>query len=90
MNMTSIGWTDFTSNPIRYKDAAGKMVWGCERISPGCAHCYAAELAVRYGRGAGKFTDEEMATYTPYFDEEEAHKILHTRVVKGHPVKGSR
>lgn len=90
MNKTSIGWTDFTSNPIRYKDHAGKMVWGCERTSPGCAHCYAADLAVRYGRGAGAFTDKEMATYTPYFDEKEARHILTAKVIDHTPVAGSK
>lgn len=90
MNATSIGWTDFTSNPIRYRDATDKMVWGCERLSPACAHCYAAELAKRYRRGAGEFTAEEMATYTPYFDEPEARKILTAKTIGGTPVSGSR
>lgn len=90
MNKTSIGWTDFTSNPIRYRDADGKLVWACERASPACAHCYAAELAKRYGRGGGEFTKEELATYTPYFDAKEASKILEAKVVKGQQVQGSR
>lgn len=90
MNVTSIGWTDFTSNPIRYRNADGKMVWACERASPACAHCYAADLAKRYGRGGGKFTKEELATYTPYFDFKEARKILKARTIKGKTVKGSR
>lgn len=34
-----IGWTDHTFN----------IAWGCERVSPGCAHCYAETLATRYG-----------------------------------------
>ncbi len=36
---TGISWTDHTFN----------IVWGCERVSPGCAHCYAADLSARYG-----------------------------------------
>jgi protein gp37 len=36
---TGISWCDATFNPW----------WGCERVSPGCAHCYAADLAKRYG-----------------------------------------
>jgi protein gp37 len=36
---TGISWTDHTFN----------LVWGCERVSPGCAHCYAADLSARYG-----------------------------------------
>jgi protein gp37 len=32
---TAISWTDSTFNPW----------WGCERVSPACAHCYAADMA---------------------------------------------
>jgi protein gp37 len=32
-------WTDATFNPW----------WGCERVSPACAHCYADNLATRWG-----------------------------------------
>jgi protein gp37 len=34
---SSIEWTDSTWNPVT----------GCDKISPGCAHCYAERLAVR-------------------------------------------
>lgn len=33
---TGISWTDHTFNPW----------WGCQRVSPGCEHCYAEFLAV--------------------------------------------
>jgi protein gp37 len=36
---TSIAWTDHTFN----------IVWGCTKVSPGCAHCYAERDAKRYG-----------------------------------------
>ncbi len=35
---TSIEWTDITWNPLR----------GCEKISPGCKHCYASTFAERF------------------------------------------
>ena len=35
---STIEWTDATWNPIR----------GCTKISPGCAHCYAATFAERF------------------------------------------
>ena len=39
MGITStIEWTDATWNPVR----------GCTKISPGCAHCYAATFAERF------------------------------------------
>jgi protein gp37 len=36
---TGISWTDHTFN----------VAWGCVKVSPGCKHCYADELAARYG-----------------------------------------
>lgn len=44
---SKIEWTTHTFNPW----------WGCTRVSPGCAHCYAETLAHRYGHdvwGKGK------------------------------------
>lgn len=38
MQNSSIEWTDHTFNPW----------WGCQRVSPGCEHCYAETLAHRY------------------------------------------
>lgn len=36
---TAISWTDHTFNPW----------WGCQRVSPGCEHCYAESFAKRTG-----------------------------------------
>lgn len=44
---TAISWTDHTFNPW----------WGCTKVSPGCANCYAERDAKRYGHdiwGPGK------------------------------------
>ena len=41
MQNSTIEWTDHTFN----------LVWGCQRVSPGCEHCYAETLAKRYGYG---------------------------------------
>ncbi len=35
---TTIEWTDATWNPVT----------GCEKVSPGCAHCYAEQVALRF------------------------------------------
>lgn len=37
--LTAIEWTDHTFN----------IAWGCFKVSPGCAHCYADTLSRRYG-----------------------------------------
>jgi protein gp37 len=36
---TSIEWTEATWNPVT----------GCSKVSPGCAHCYAERLSLRFG-----------------------------------------
>ena len=38
---SAIEWTDATWNPVT----------GCTKISPGCAHCYAETITLRFGRG---------------------------------------
>src|SRR5262245_60028926 len=40
---SNIEWTDATWNPVR----------GCEKVSPGCAHCYAETFAERFRGVAG-------------------------------------
>jgi protein gp37 len=50
MQNSKIEWTDHTFNPW----------WGCQRVSPGCEHCYAETLAKRYGHnvwGPAKTTE---------------------------------
>jgi protein gp37 len=37
---TGIEWTEATWNPVT----------GCSKVSPGCAHCYAEALSLRFGR----------------------------------------
>lgn len=80
---TNIGWCDFTSSPIRYRDAAGKDVWGCVRVSRGCERCYAATLARRWQRGPGAFTQAEMETFTPELDYTELHKLVTMKKLSG-------
>lgn len=75
VNKTGIEWTDYSANPVKYRDRAGKSVWACVRTSPGCAHCYSADLAKRYRRG-GEFTAAEMAGYECYLDDGELRQML--------------
>lgn len=82
MNKTSIEWTDYTSNLIRYRDPEGRSVHGCIKVSTGCANCYASAWSARglTGERGGAFTAKRQATLTPYFDDAEAQRILRTRV----------
>jgi DNA repair photolyase len=37
---SAIEWTEATWNPVT----------GCSKVSPGCAHCYAETISLRFGR----------------------------------------
>lgn len=75
---TKIEWTDYTSNPIRYRTADGRVVWACEKVSAGCQNCYAEALSRRYThRRAGDWNAATMATLTPFLDEKEVRHLLH-------------
>jgi protein gp37 len=47
---SAISWTDHTFNPW----------WGCSKISPGCANCYADSFALFCGYGGEKGTKEPI------------------------------
>lgn len=55
--MTAIEWTDTTWNPVT----------GCSKVSPGCAHCYAETLSLRFGWSKLPWTPENA----------EANVVLH-------------
>lgn len=49
MGQTSIEWTDFSINPIRARDIrTGAVGHYCEKVSPGCAHCYSSKFQPRF------------------------------------------
>jgi protein gp37 len=48
---TAIEWTDVSWNPVH----------GCSKVSPGCAHCYAATLSLRYGQTKKPWTPANAA-----------------------------
>lgn len=86
MNKTGISWTDFSSNPLRYRDReTGRDVWACVKCSPGCANCYAETQAERFRRG-GPFTKAEMAKVEPYLDEKELRRLLRSKKLNGNRV----
>ena len=51
---TAIEWTEATWNPVT----------GCDRVSPGCARCYALRIAERF-RGTVNFPDGFAVTLRP-------------------------
>lgn len=87
---SKIEWCDSSWSPIRARAKenmvirgrevpAGKMGYHCERISPGCAHCYAATMNGRmlpaWGTGLD-FTVPNREKVSIFLDEQELLKPL--------------
>lgn len=67
---SKIEWTDATWNPVRARDPkTGRVGWHCEKISPACTHCYAAEMNTKAWAGFG--------TKLPYAESSRAEAFLH-------------
>lgn len=50
---SDIGWTNITYNPFQVVDENNKFSgWHCQKISPGCANCYAETFNKRLGHSA--------------------------------------
>lgn len=45
---STIEWTEMTWNPVT----------GCSKVSPGCAHCYAETISLRFGHSVTPWTPE--------------------------------
>jgi len=88
---TSIGWADYSSNPLkaRFSDEDGtvRQGWSCVKTSPACASCYAEVINKRFGTKLGyKASDNDQAEH--YVDGKELRHILRFRP-KG-PFKNGR
>lgn len=83
MQRSNIQWTDYTANPIRYRNReTGATEWACVRVSQGCVNCYAEALARRYHRG-GPFTAGNMAGLEPFVDERELWQMRRSKAISG-------
>ncbi len=82
MQKTEISWTDYSTNPLKYRDANGKSVWACVKASPGCHACYSESLARRFNKG-GPFSLPVLSQTTPYLDEKEVKAILTSKAISG-------
>jgi protein gp37 len=83
MTRTSIGWTDFSSNPIKYRDRqTGKVVWACIQAADECRNCYAEALGLRWGKGR-PFTRPNLALVEPFLDHIELRTLLTSKLIVG-------
>lgn len=79
-----IGWCDFTSNPVQYRTADGRVVWACVKVSAGCTNCYAAKGADRFThRRAGDWNAGTMARLKPFLDQKELRTLLTSKAISG-------
>jgi protein gp37 len=77
---SKIEWTDATVNPIRARDigkfGTGHVGWFCEKISPGCANCYASKMNTWRGNGY-EFLPEFANRVELFLDEKTLDSVLH-------------
>ena len=59
---TGIEWTDATWNPVT----------GCTKVSPGCAHCYAEAITLRFKRGGSFLPGKTTVRVHPERSEQPA------------------
>lgn len=77
MSKTSIQWTDHSLNPIRARDPATNAVGHvCQKISPGCANCYASGLQKRFNMPEFKGTGAPLNVVEPFLDESKLQEVL--------------
>jgi protein gp37 len=72
---TGIQWTDATWNPVT----------GCSKVSPGCAHCYAEEVA---RRDPGRYAADGV--FRPWTPENTANNVILREEVLEKPLAWTR
>ena len=77
--ITGIAWTDHTWNPWR----------GCDKVSPGCAHCYSEKITLRFDRGKF-YNSANMEELEPFLDERELRLLTNSGIWQGVRVAGSK
>lgn len=75
MGRTSIEWTDHSINPIRAR-LNGRTGHYCEKVSPGCKHCYASRSQRRFG--LPEFQEQRGEAY-PFLDASKLVEVLRRR-----------
>jgi protein gp37 len=77
MSKTSIEWTDHSINPIRARNLAGAVGHYCEKISSGCARCYASNFQKRFHMpDFGKVKTQLPDGIEVYLDESTLRRLM--------------
>lgn len=70
MDKSKIEWTDATWNPLT----------GCDKVSPGCAHCYAEVMSARLQRmGQDNYANGFALTLHPHMLDQPRRGLLWSR-----------
>lgn len=70
---STIEWTDYTTNPIRTPGG-----WGCTKVSPGCANCYAETINNRFGNKRRFIGDWNF-----FLSDKEIQELLVSKAISG-------
>jgi protein gp37 len=90
MQKTAIEWTDFSSNPLKYRRKSdGKIVGACVKVSPGCANCYSEKISLRFDRGK-LYNSANMEELEPFLDQNELHNIIRRSTCQGLALTGRK
>lgn len=83
---TSIQWTDYSSNPIRarLRDGSNRIPGHyCQKISSGCASCYASRYQPRVGMPKFGATGPVDPNVELFLYEKELQRLLRSRKISG-------
>lgn len=73
---SSIEWTEWTANPLRARNKiTGAPGHWCEKISPGCLHCYASKWQNRLGNHGLEFVASNSPRVESFLDQSVLDRI---------------
>jgi protein gp37 len=73
---TSIEWTDHSVNPLRARHGANSGHY-CEKVSPGCKHCYSSNFQPRFGMPT--FQEQRRLDVEHWLDRSKLVEVLKRR-----------
>ena len=77
MPPTTIAWCDHSINPIRARNLeTGAVGHYCEKISPGCRHCYSSTLQVRFQMPSFQEQRGSGSSIEPFLDTTKLEQVL--------------
>jgi protein gp37 len=75
-----IAWTDWTLQLVRFRSkTTGRAMNWCQKISPGCASCYAERITRRFHGREHSYTPAGRELVEPYLDRAALRELVTTR-----------